>query len=93
MTPEKILSVVSMYEVRLQREGIQPKRMDTSRTFSSLNKKEVLAHAYYLIGGIKELVANPEKQGKTGRHLGSLQTCLSFADWYTLDELMNHNRP
>jgi hypothetical protein len=93
MTPEKILAVVGMYEARLKQEGIRPKRMETSCTFATLSKQEVLAHVYHLIVGIKELAVNPEKQGKTGRHLGSIQTCLSFVGWYTLDDLMNHNRP
>lgn len=43
--------------------------------------------------GVKQYSAIPNKEGKTGRHLGSIQMCLSFAGWYSLEELMNHNKP
>lgn len=53
---------------------------------------QMLAHAHYLIDGVEEFAKNPEKEGKTGRHLGSLQTLLWVARWYTLEELRRHNR-
>lgn len=93
MTPEKIISVVEMYEQRLKSEGIPKIRMDTKRTFGSLQRIEILSHAHFLCDGVKELARNPAKQRKTGSHLTAIQMCLSFAGWYTLKELMNHNRP
>lgn len=93
MTPEKIISVITMYEERLLKEGVPKQRMDPKRTFASLTKEEILAHVHYLIDGVKEYATTPDKEGKTGRHLGSIQMCLSFAGWYTLEDLMNHNRP
>lgn len=93
MDAEKILAVVAIYEDRLKLEGVVARRMDPSRAFASLSTEEILAHTLYLICGIKELAVNPEKVGKTGRHLGSIQTCLGFAGWYTLEDVMSHNRP
>ena len=53
----------------------------------------MLAHAHYLLDGILEYAGNPDKKGKCGRHLGSYKTILLVAGWYTLEELMNPNRP
>ena len=93
MKSEKILEVLAVYECRLLKEGVPKNRMDPKRTFESLTKEERLMHAYFLIDGAKWLATSPDKQGKAGRHLGAIQMCLSFAGWYTLEELMNHNRP
>ncbi|MEK7629810.1 MAG: hypothetical protein AAB432_00295 [Patescibacteria group bacterium] len=92
MTAEKVISVIEMYEKQLYEAGIPKIRMDPKKTFASLSKNEILAHAHYLCDGIKKYAKNPEKQGKSGRHLASIQLCLSFAGWYTLEDLMNHNR-
>ncbi|MDP1690196.1 MAG: hypothetical protein Q8L52_03280 [bacterium] len=92
MTPEKIISVIEMYERRLREEGIQRVRMDPKRTFASAHKDEMLAHAYFLCDGVKKYALDLGKQGKAGRHLGAIQMLLSFAGWYTLEDLMNHNR-
>ncbi len=92
MTPEKIISVVEMYEKRLAQAGIPKTRMDPKRTFGSLTSEERLAHAHYLCDGVRTAAYAPGKFGKANRHLASVQLCLSFADWYTLEELMGHNR-
>jgi hypothetical protein len=93
MTPEKILTIVAIYEKRLLEEKIFKIRIDPKRTFASLSKEEILSHAYYLIDGIKEYIKTPNKEGKACRHLASVQMCLSFAGWYSLEDLINHNRP
>lgn len=67
--------------------------MNPKRTFASLSNYELLSHAHFLIDGAKEYARNPEKQRKAGSHLTAIQMCLSFAGWYTLEDLMNHNRP
>lgn len=82
-----------MYEERLGREGVPKIRIDPKRTFKSLNKEELLAHAHYLTDGVKEYAKDSERQRKAGSHLTAIQMCLSFAGWYTLEDLMNHNRP
>lgn len=93
MTPEKIISVIEMYERRLREAGVPKIRMNPKRTLASLTKDELLAHAHYLCDGVKEYAVKPEKQRKAGSHLASVQLSLSFAGWYTLEDLMNHNRP
>ena len=93
MNSEKIISVVEMYEKRLCKKGIPKIRMNPKRTFASLSKEEMLAHAHFLVDGVKEYAKDNNKQRKTGSHLTVIQMCLSFAGWYTLEDLMNHNRP
>lgn len=91
MTTEKILQVVALYRERFKREDIIPKRMNEKAFFSS--EREMLEHAHFLLDGIVDYATQPGKQGKTGRHLGSVQMLLWVARWYTLEELKNHNRP
>lgn len=93
MTPEKIIAVIEMYEARLRRAGIPKLRMDPKHTFESLSKAERLQHAHFLCEGVKEYARDPQKQQKAARYLTVVQMCLSFAGWYTLEDLMNHNRP
>lgn len=88
-----MISIIEMYEKRLRAAGIPKVRMDPKRTFGSLAREEMLAHAHFLCDGVKEYAMNPEKQRKAGSHLTAVQMCLSFAYWYTLEELMDHNRP
>lgn len=92
LTPkEKIISLIESYEERLRREGVPKVRMDPKRSFASLTRAELLAHAHYLCDGVKKFAADPGKQRKTGSHLTAVQMCLSFAGWYSLEELMYHN--
>ena len=91
MAPEKIKEVCALYRKRFEAEGIIKKRMPIDKF--PLTKGEMLAHAYYLLDGIEVLADDPEKKGKTGRHLDSVQTILWAAGWYTQDDLMKHNRP
>lgn len=88
----QIIKVVEMYEKRLAAAKIPKTAMDPNQTFGSLSQTEILAHAHHLIDGIKEFLKYPSKDGKTNRHLASIQMCLSFANWYTLEELKSHNR-
>ncbi len=91
MTREKILSIVEIYRQQFEQRRIPKKRMDTSNTIGSLTSIERLMHAHYLLDGVVEFAHNPAKEGKTARHLASVQMILSLENWYTLDELMNHN--
>ncbi len=91
MNPEKVISVIEMYQERLTRENVPKIRMDPKKTFASLNKNEILAHAHFITDGAKEC-ARQGKLRKMGSHLTVVQMCLSFAGWHTLEELMNHNR-
>jgi len=93
MDPQKIISVIESCETRLQHLHIPKVRMDLSRTFGSLSREQLLMHGHYLCDGVKRYALDPQLQRKTGSHLTAVQMCLSFADWYTLEELMNHNWP
>lgn len=93
MTPSAIVRVIQMYEQRLLEAAVPKKRMDPSRAFSSLSVDEILAHAHYICDGAKEFARDSDKFGKANRHLTVVQMCLGFAGWYTLQELMEHNRP
>ncbi len=92
MTPQKIISTIEMYEKRFFELGVPKVRMNPKRMFASLSQEEMLAHAHFLCSSVKTYAMEPEKQRKTGSHLTAVQMCLSFAGWYTLEELMEHNR-
>ncbi len=92
MTPRKIVAVISMYERRLRKAGVPKARMDPKRTLGSLNSPELLQHAYFLCDGVKKYIMTPGKEWKANRHLAAIQMSLSSAGWYTLEELMEHNR-
>ncbi len=92
MKPEKVISIVEMYEERFRGVGIPKIRMDPKRTFSDLSKEEILAHAHFLTDGVKKH-ARAGKWRRMGSHLTAIQMCLSFAGWYTLQDIMDHNKP
>ncbi len=91
MTPEKIISLIEMYETLLKKRGVRKIRMDENRAFGSLKYHERLSHAHFLCDGVKEFIKD-SKISKANRHLASIQMLLSFAGVFTLEELMNHNR-
>lgn len=93
MTPKKIITVISMYERMLSGAGIPKVRINPKCKFSDKGAREILAHAHYLCDGAKEFARDPQTYGKANRHLTAIQMCLSFAGLYTLEDLMNHNRP
>jgi len=92
MTTEKILEIVEKYQREFENRSISKRRMDVSKTLGQLSSDERLAHAHYLIDGITQYAQIEGEEGKTGRHLASLQMILSFENWYTLEDLMSHNR-
>lgn len=92
MTPEKIVAVVEMYEKRLESSGVPKKRMNPALSFGVCTSEEILSHAHYLCATTKEYAQDPQRQAKANQRLTALQMCLSFANWYTLAQLMEHNR-
>lgn len=92
MTRAHMIRMVETYIARLKAENVPKRRMDTARTFGSLSRDEILAHAHHLCARIVSSDPAPKHMAKTMRHLAAAQMCLSFANWYTLDELMQHNR-
>ncbi len=93
MTPGKIISVIKMYERRLLAADVPKLQISKNCTFACVGKAELLAHAHFLCDGVKTYARDPTKRRKTGSHLTAVQMCLSFAGWYTLGQLMEHNRP
>lgn len=95
MTPEQIVVNIELYAAQLYVKGVPARRMDPSRKFSSLSEGEILAHAHYLCDRtrIRQMAIDPGKWGKLNRHYTAIQMCLSFAGWYTLEQLMAMNRP
>ena len=93
MTPEKIISVIEIYEKQLVSVGVPKARINPELTFRDVSREQLLQHAHYLCDGVKELAKDPKKKRKVGSHLTAVQMCLSFAGWYTIEELMEHNRP
>ncbi len=92
MTPEHILALIDWYERKLREANVPKQRIDIDRTFGSLNAAEALAHAHYLCDGIRAFATDPERQRKAGSHLTAIQMCLSIAHWFTLKDLLEHNR-
>ena len=92
MTPEKIRDVVTFYHSTLTQAGIQPQRINVHSSFGSVSQTALLAHAHYLCEGVLNMNI-AQHYGKANRHLTAVQMCLSFAQWYTLHELREHNRP
>lgn len=92
MTPEHIRALVILYDHALTQAGVPKRRMDPGRSFGSLTRNEIFAHAHYLCDGAREYAGNPEQYGKANRHLTAIQMCLGFANCFTLEELMEHNR-
>lgn len=92
MTPEKIVRVVANYRNVLTAAGVKQKCIKKNHTLASCTRLEIIAHALYLIDQFPRI--DIERQfGKANRHLSAIQTCLSFAGYYSLDEIEQHNRP
>jgi len=73
--------------------GVIPQRIDIDHMFCDLSKSEQLAHAHYLIDAMDASAYYPEKWDKVNRHLTAIQMSLSNGGWFTLRDLMEHNRP
>jgi hypothetical protein len=87
-----MIGIIEQYERVLTHSKIPKERMSPKRTFQGLSPQELLAHAHALCEGAKTYARDPEKWGKANRHFAAIQMCLSFAGWYTLADLKDHNR-
>lgn len=92
MTPEKIIKVAENYESILKGLSVPVQRISVSSTFRQCSVEELLMHSHHLVLGIPGYAANPDKYGKANRHLGSVQTILSFGGLLRLQDMMDHNR-
>lgn len=88
----QIKAVVKNYIKELEEKGVKPERIDPNTTFAEHSSEKLLAHAYHLGLGIEKMSNNEHLAGKANRHFGSMQMCLSFSGWYTLNELRQHNK-
>src|ERR1700733_5092917 len=78
MTKDKILSVVEMYRRQFEKRSIPRQEKDPTKTFKEMSSAQRLAHAHHLLDGIVKYAQEVGKEGKTGRHLASVQMILSF---------------
>lgn len=93
MNTEKIKEVIDKYRQDLEHRQTYPVRMDITKCYVDLTQSQRLNHVHYLLDGLEAFYQDPEKKGKTGRHLGAIQAILCYEGFYSLEELMNHNRP
>lgn len=93
MTAVQMLGLVGAIEWNLGREQIPKTQVPPKTYFGKLSEKELLAHAHFLCDEVRKHAEDPEHWGKANRLFASLQMCLSFAGWYTLEEMQNMNRP
>jgi hypothetical protein len=95
MDTHKITRILVEYKTKLDDLGVKPERILTHKTFRDYTEDPgaLLSHALYLVDGALVTAQDKEKYGKLNRHLTAIQMCLSFAGIYSLDQLMNHNKP
>lgn len=94
MTPEKVLEVLDLYEAAFARSGIGAGQMKFDIKLSGSVQPTLLAlgHCNGLIDDMRRFVAEG-RMDKVFRWLGFIQGVLWTNGWYTLAELMDHNRP
>jgi len=79
MASKKIVEVATMHEERLRWECIPRRRMKPDKKFSELSSSAILAHAHWLIDGIRKYVCSPDTMGKANRHLASMARRCPFS--------------
>lgn len=94
MTPEKVLEVLDLYEEAFTRSGIGKIQIkfDSKLSGAVATTLGALAHCHGMIDEMRQFVAEG-RMDKVFRWLGFMQGVLWTNGWYTLAELMDHNRP
>lgn len=94
MTDIKILKVLWKYECELSADGTTPQRVAINELKDAHTNadKVVRAHALYMIHEMRIFLVEGRRE-KLMRWLGFLQGVLWMGNYYTLEELANHNRP
>jgi hypothetical protein len=77
MDAKKVIAVVEVYEKRLREKGVPKIRMDPKRTFASLNKAEILAHAHFQCDEVRKYAG--EGWDKWGKAKNSTKKLLNTA--------------
>lgn len=93
MTPAEIIALTNQLEWLLTRQHIPKVQVPPGSYFGKMKKEQLLAHANFLCDEVRKYADDSEHWGKANRLFASLQMCLSFAGWYTLQELQMMNRP
>lgn len=94
MTPEKVLEVLDVYEAAFKRSDIGKiqVKFDTRLKGAVQTTLFALMHSHGMIDEMRQFVADG-RMDKVFRWLGFIQGVLWTNGWYTLAELMDHNRP
>lgn len=90
MTKNKILEVIERYRQKFIEIGVDP--IDFDHNSLAENTELTLGHCHGMLDQMVEFLKE-ERVEKTFRWLGFIQGCLFTEKIYTLNELMNHNRP
>lgn len=90
MDSNKILEVIEIYSEYFTKEEIE--YVDFSHIDKPEANKEMLAHCHGMLHKIKEFIQE-DRIEKAFRWLGFVQGCLWSTGCYSLEDLMNHNRP
>lgn len=90
MTKEKIREVLNIYRAELASRNFSKYEFPHDKTL--YDKSASLQHAFSMIDQMGEFLEE-DRMDKVFRWLGFLQGCLWTAGLYTIEELMNHNRP
>lgn len=90
MTPEKVREVIAIYRAKFEQSGIE--KIDY-RHCEILNSSEHgLAHCHGMLDRMETFITEG-RMDKVYRWLGFIQGVLWMKGFYTLTDLMNHNRP
>lgn len=90
MTPDKIREVIEIYRIHFEELGVE--KEDYPHEEIVFLPCDIFGHCYGMLD--KMLVFLEEgKVEKAFRWLGFIQGCLWSTQTYTLENLMNHNRP
>lgn len=93
MTHAKIDRLLDQYAKKLR--GYEPARIDPNRHIDMNGEPlwPILSHAQHMIGYMKAWNFDAARTEKLMRWLGFLQGALWLAGLYSLNELMEHNKP
>lgn len=90
MTGDKVLEVIALYRAEFKKWGIEEEKHPYDTLPDS--DKVALRHCHQMLDRMEEFVRD-ERIGKAFRWLGFLQGVLWRCGVFTLEELMDHNRP
>ncbi len=90
MDAKKISEVIAIYRKYFLEKGIPA--VEFPHNGKAGSGKEILSHCHAMLEKMKGFLKEGRTE-KTFRWLGFIQGCLWSTGQYTLEDLMNHNRP